>query len=335
VDKDFSSLFLAFKQFQLAFTAVKIGLPKILHHGPKTLMEIAQATHLDERRLLRVLRGLVWSGILASDENGRYSLSEAGAALVSDDPRSQAQGIRFQGEFFYRAWGSLHEYLLTGEIPFERAHGIGQFELLKQDENLACLYSDPMAARSSEYSDAVARRPVFDAAELVVDVGDGTGRLLLDILRVRPRIRGIVFDLAVLQRRANELINQSGLSDRCRFVAGDMFDEIPSGGNVYLLKWILHDWDDQRAILILQNCVKAMTKDSRLLILERLMPERITSFTGLVQADLNMLCSTGGAERTLDEYRALLAQGGAELVSSNQVENYYGFVALEARPRNA
>lgn len=244
---------------------------------------------------------------------------------------SPAEGIRFQGEFFCKAWASLYEYIATGQIPFNHAHGTGLFERLDQDETLARMFSAPMTVRSSEISNAVAQRPIFDAVELVVDVGGGQGQLLLDIVHVRPRIRGIVFDRPVLQRPADELIGHRGLSDRCRFVAGDMIDSVPPGAGVYILKWILHDWDDDRAAAILQSCAKAMTDASRLLILERLMPERITASTGLVQADLNMLCCTGGAERTLDEYRGLLARAGMELLSSNQVENSYGFFALDAR----
>jgi hypothetical protein len=292
--------------------------------------EAAGALGLPSERLVRVLRGLVWADLLSIDEEGRYSLTESGRALLDDGPLGKAQDIRFQAEFFYRAWAGLAEHVISGAIPFDHEHGCGVFDLLQRDPVLAELYAAPMASRSTEYSRIIAAHPTVVQARTIVDVGGGHGRLLTDVLSANPQASGIVFDLPVMRAPAMEVIERAGLSSRCRFESGNVFRAVPAGADVYLLKWVVHDWPDREAVAILMRCAEAMRGESKLLVIERLLPESpaAAARSGLVQADLNMLCLSGGAERTLAEYRRLIRAGGLTMSECERVEDFYGFHAM-------
>ena len=327
---DFASLYTAFRQFQLAYVAVRIDLPVALAGGSRTAEELAAATGVPVDRLGRILRGLIWAGLLDVDAD-RFTLTDAGVELADQGPLAPAAEIRFQGEFFHRAWAALHEWVETGQAPFETAHDQGVFELLASSRELARLYAAPMAARSAGYSHAVASHRVFAGASRIVDVGGGSGQLLADVLQVHQQATGIVFDLPTMRAAAESAITASGVSDRCVFVAGDVFSEVVGSADVYVLKWVLHDWDDARALSILCRCNDAMCSDSRLLVIERLMPVNWKQSAELAQADLNMLCLSGGGERTLGQYTRLLRASGLELVSVEGIEQSYGLEALECR----
>ena len=326
----FATLYAAFRHFQLAYVAVRLGLPTALADGSRTAEELAESTGVPVDRLSRVLRGLLWAGLLDVDA-GRFTLTDAGLALVDDSALGPAAEIRFQGEFFHRAWSALHEWVETGETPFDAAHGQGVFELLASSPELAEVYAAPMTARCAEYSRAVAAHRAVAGANRIVDVGGGSGQLLVDVLKVHQHAIGIVFDLPAMQIAAQSLIDASGVGDRCTFVPGDMFREVPGPADLYLLKWVLHDWDDERALAILRQCGASMSSDSRLLVIERLMPPEWKESAALAQADLNMLCLSGGAERTLDQYKELLCSSGLEVVSVEEIEQSHGLHAIECR----
>ncbi len=170
-------------------------------------------------------------------------------------------------------------------------------------------------------------------APVIVDVGGGSGKLLAEVLKAIPNARGLLFELPVLEEVATRLIAEEWLVERCHFMAGDMFEAIPETGDLYLMKWILHDWNEADAVRILRRCASAMRsggKQPTLLVLERLMPNVVGSGnTGLVQADLNMLCQMGGAERTRAEYENLFAQAGFKCLSSELVDAASGLFAME------
>ena len=327
---DFASLYTAFRQFQLAYVAVRIDLPAALAEGSRTAEELAAATGVPVDRLSRILRGLLWAGLLDVDAD-RFTLTDAELELEAEGSLAPAAEIRFQGEFFHRAWAALDEWVQTGQAPFEAAHGQGVFELLTSSPELARVYAAPMTARAAAYSREVAAHRVFAGSRRIVDVGGGSGQLLTDVLRVHQQATGIVFDLPTMRTAAESVIAASGVSDRCVFAAGDMFHEIVGPADVYLLKWVLHDWDDDRALSILRRCSDSMSTDSRLLVIERLMPVDWGQSAELAQADLNMLCLSGGAERTLDQYKELLRASGLEVVSTEGIDRSHGLEALECR----
>jgi hypothetical protein len=328
------SLMAAFKQFQLVYVATKTGVVVALANGPKTLESLSLELKIPSVRLGRLLRALVWPGVLSCGEGDLYSLTEDGKKLVDQSPTSIAGGFRFQGDFFYGAWGKLIDYLNDGSVPFEVANGNGFFEVLAGDEALADSFNGAMAMRTSEYSEEISKVFSLSDGQTIVDVGGGRGRLVIDLLRHTRSLRGIIFDLPMLKAEAESLIQESAVADRCVFTPGDMFHAVPSDGDIYILKWLLHNWDDERSVKILKVVAKAMKGSARLFIIERLMPLDLSDALPLIQPDMNMLCLNGGAERTLEEYTRLASAAGLKIEKVLPFENQYGFLALQASKTN-
>jgi hypothetical protein len=224
----------------------------------------------------------------------------------------RAYAILLGEEWHWRAWGRLRHAVRTGECAFEHVSGMQVFDFLARHAEAAKVFDAAMTSRSSIEDRAIAAAYDF-ARGTIVDVGGGRGSLMITILRQNPQARGILFDRPHVIAGAAAPAGEAGVADRCRVLAGDFFDRVPAGGDVYLMKKIIHDWDDERARAILANCRAAMTAAGRLLLLEQvILPGNGPSF-GKV-ADLQMLVMTpGGRERTEAEYRTLLAAAGFEL----------------------
>jgi hypothetical protein len=174
----------------------------------------------------------------------------------------------------------------------------------------------------------------FPDAGTVVDVAGGHGALLAAILRARPALRGVLFDAPHVVVGAQPLLEAVGVADRCTVVGGDFFESVPEGGDLYIMKIIIHDWDDERAALILRNCRRAMGAQAKLLIIEGVMPSGVASqskdFFDSARADVTMMMWTGGRHRTVEEFRELLAHAGLELTRVIQTGTRYGMI--EAQP---
>lgn len=324
------SLIAGIRDFQLVYVSLRLGIPTLLADGPKPLVFLADATGVPEERLVRLLRGLLWAEIIRKTEAG-FGLTDEGETLVDASPGSLAGDLLFQGHFFYASWGHLHEFVVSGRNPYEEAHGQKVFDQIGASPELARLFNRSMSVRTVDFSNQIAELPVFAGCRTVVDVAGGEGRLAVDILHRHSRMRGIVFDLPVAREDAERLIEGEALASRCTFVAGDLFGEVPSGGDVYVLKWILHDWDDPHCLRILRNVRAAMGMGGRLVVVERVMPEAIKEGVVLAEADLNMLCLNGGAERTESAMTALLAQSGFAVEGIEALEDDETFHAFTAR----
>lgn len=325
------SLISGIKDFQLIYVSLRLGIPSLLSAGPRGLDDLVRATHVPEERLVRLLRGLIWAEVLTPTPAG-FALTEEAEKLIDDSPGSIAGDILFQGHFFYASWGHLHEFAASGASPFETAHGERVFDKINRSPELARLFNRSMSFCTAGFSATIAELPVFTDCGTVVDVAGGEGRLALDLLAAYPAMRGVVFDLPVGREDAERLIRAEGMDARCEFVAGDMFAEVPSGGDVYLLKWILHDWDDRESVRILRQIRKSVGPTARLVVIERVMPEAVEEGVDLAEADLNMLCLNGGAERSEKTMTRLLQQAGFALESLVKLEEHYGFHAYTAAP---
>ena len=299
---------------QALYVAARLGLADCLRDGPQGSDELARATGADAGALRRLLRALVSLGVLAEEPDGRFATTELGALLRSDALRAAA--VFWGDERLWRAWGHLHESVMSGETAWG-PRGPGAFvEDHARDPEGAALFNAAMTALTSAFDGAVTATYDFSRFRTLVDVGGGQGALLASILAANPRLRGIVFDIPPVIEGAKARIAAAGLAERCALVAGDFFASVPAGGDAYLLKWVIHDWDDERAIAILRNCLRAMARDGRLLVVERVVPERVDrseDTQGMLLGDLNMLLVTGGRERTAAEYQALLESAGFAL----------------------
>ena len=294
--------------------AAKLGIADLLGEGPRGCDDLARATGVHAPTLYRLLRALAGVGVFAEAEDGRFALTPMAECLRTDAPNSiRAYAIMLGEDWFWRAWGDLPHSVATGESGFEHVHGMPLFEYFRREPEQAALFDEAMSNRSRQVDAAVLAAYDFAGISKLVDVGGGHGALLASILAAHPEMRGVLFDLPQVVEGAKGRLGADGLLDRCEIVGGDFLLAVPAGGDAYLLKHVLHDWDDERAAAILKSCHRAMAPGARLLVVEIVItPGNVPSFGKLL--DLNMLVMfRGGRERTRAEYEALFAAAGFDL----------------------
>jgi hypothetical protein len=302
------------KCISMAISVVaKLRVADLLAEGPMTLADLATETKTHAPSLYRVLRPLAAAGIFIEQADGRFALTPMGGYL-----RTGVKGsLRGMADFFgsdwsWRAWGHLLETVRTGRTAFDRVFGEPVFDYLGKRPDESAVFNEGMTGFSSNIAPAVAEAYNFAAFKTIVDVGGGHGVLLKTILQAYPRVNGIVFDSPHVVVGAEEAIAKSGLTGRCRAVGGDFFQGVPTGGEAYLMKHIIHDWPDDRATTILRNCRKGVKPGGKLLLVEVVIAPGDAADLGKV-IDLEMLVIAGGRERTEVEYRQLLAGAGWRL----------------------
>jgi hypothetical protein len=304
----------AFRVSDLVATAVEFRLPDHLADGPKSSAELARLCGAHAETLHRVLRALARIDVLRQTEDGRFALTPLGEPLRSDVPDSMYRMARLWGtDLFKLTWMRLPHSVRTGQSAQEYLFGLRQFDYLATQPETAAIFNDGMLAGTLTVGAAVVDAYDFSACTTIVDVGGGSGALAASVLRAYPGMRGIVFDLPFCEQGAIDYLTSAGLGDRCRFEGGDFFESIPSGADAYLLKFILHDWEDSRCARILQSCRAALSPDSRLLLVESVLPPDGGPLTDAVFGDVTMIVHTGGRERTEAEYASLLNAAGFRL----------------------
>jgi SAM-dependent methyltransferase len=295
------------------YIAAKLGLADHLRDGPKTAQELAAVTGTHGPSLYRVLRALASVGVFVEEEEGGFTLTPLSETLRTDVPGSlRAFATVELGEEHYPAWGELLHSVTTGEIAFDRAFGMPVWKFFDQHPENAQTFNDAMTGLTLAVNDAVLSSYDFSSISKIVDVGCGHGSLIVSILKTNPDMKGVLFDAPSVVKGAQSRIEAEGMADRCDVVAGDFFDSAPGGGDAYILKWIIHDWDDERSIRILQNCHRAMKEKGTLLLVEAVIPRGSEPHFSKFM-DLNMLVMTGGRERTENDYRMLLEASGFKL----------------------
>ncbi|MCE7006283.1 acetylserotonin O-methyltransferase [Kibdelosporangium philippinense] len=286
--------------------------------------DIAKAVGADRDSLQRLLRYLASLGVVRSTCCG-YTLTPMGALLRTDARYSLHPLALLYGGAFYLSFGALENSVRTGRESFEYVFGMPHFDYFAANPSLG--FNRAMAASASIFGQ-VAEVFDFSSAEHVVDVAGGNGELLKQVLHGAPHLRGTLFERPDVAALAAE--NLSEFADRCAVVAGDFTGGVPSGGDVYMLSRILHDWDDQQCQAILKRCADSMPRDAQLLIVERLLPE--DGSPSLAPAwDVHMLCNVGGRERTVSHYRNMLAEAGFTLTASHDLP--LDFSLITSRPR--
>jgi hypothetical protein len=294
------------------YAAAKLGLPDLLKDGANTSEELATATGTHAPSLYRLLRALASIGVFAEDEPRRFRLTPLGATLRTDVPGS----LRFivieeLGENHYPAWEKLLYSLNTGAIAFNHVYGKSKWQYMTEHADEARIFDQAMASFGGVAAAAIVEAYDFSASQRVVDVGGGNGSLLAAILKANPRVQGVLFDIPHVVEAARGYLESEGVMSRCRVVGGDLFQSAPPA-DMYVLRWIIHDWDDQRSVAILKNCRNAMSARCKVLLVEAVLkPGRATTFAKFL--DLNMLVMTGGRERTEAEYSNLLSAAGLKL----------------------
>jgi O-methyltransferase/methyltransferase family protein len=304
---------------QALYVAAKLGVADVLGPGPLGAEAIAEAVDVRPPELRRVLRALVAAGVFTELEDGRFAANAEAAALRADAPGRMRDVIVNFGEEMYRAFGELLHTVRTGETAFDAVFGAPLFEYYAANPQAQASGAARMLARTLPVASEFAASDLVGDARMLVDVGGGSGTLLAEVLRHRPKVGGVLLERPGMLELARGYLAEHGVADRCRFVEGDFFSSVPAGGDVYVLKSVLHDWDDERCIAILQSCRAAMGRAARLAIIELLLPERMTPSGGMLSAallDLIMMVFAGGRERTQTEFAQLLDQARLRLVST-------------------
>jgi hypothetical protein len=297
---------------QAIYVAAKLGVADLLQDGPQSYVALAAATDSDAPSLLRLMRTLASVGVFSQLGTDRFALSHLAERLRTDTPASLRAMVITIGEIHYQACGNLLHSVQTGSSAFLKTFGTSLFDYLRQNVDAADAFHQGMANVASMLAYAVLMAYNFGGLSSVVDVGGGRGTLLEKILQFNPEMRGTVFDTASTIERTNQLHGNNAWGRRCAYLSGDFFTSVPQGADAYLLSGVIHDWDDDRAIRILNNCRRAMTRDSRVLLVEMVVPDNgVNCFSKLL--DLNMLVMTGGRERSETEFRTLLEASGYKL----------------------
>ena len=310
----------AYMVSQVIFVAASLGLADLLAAGNMSAEALATATGTHCPSLARLLRALVACGLLEEPEAGCLKLTAAGALLRSDVPGSLRNvALMLGGETTWRAWGELRHAVRTGGTAFEHLFGMSSFQHLALHPERAAIFDAYMGDLTRRSTAAILASHNFSRYRHIVDVGGGNGALLSSILAAVPEAEGAIFDTKTGVEAVGRRLEQAGVAERCRIIAGDFFASVPEGGDAYILKSILHDWEDDRAVVILENCRRAMRPETRLLVVERLLPERTEcsdAHREIMMMDLHMLVGSGGRERTAAHYDRLFAAAGLKSIGA-------------------
>jgi O-methyltransferase/methyltransferase family protein len=295
------------------YIAAKLGLADLVKDSSKTAVELARLTGTHSPSLYRALRALASVGVFADDGGGRFAQTPLSETLRSDTPGSlRAIAIVELGQERFPAWGNLMHSVKTGETAFDNIYKQSAWEYYARNPEDARIFNEAMKRLTEMINVATLEAYDFSGVDKLVDVAGGTGGLISAILAAHPRMRGVLFDLPHVIAEAGPALDAAGVLDRCETAAGDFFRTVPEGGAAYVMKWIIHDWDDEKATVILKNIHRAMDEKGKLLLIEMIVLEGnqpdLSKFL-----DLNMMVITGGRERTEGEFKSLLAASGFEL----------------------
>jgi len=323
-----SRLILGFALSQALYAVAKLGVADVMSLGePTPVADVAAHVDADTDALYRVLRALAAEGLFREDAPGMFTLTPVGELLRDDVEGTLRYLSIMNAEQLYPVWAHVLETVREGTPAAARVWGKSHFDRLAEQPEEAATFSLAMQGAAAMRMAALLELD-WTATSTVVDVGGGTGGMLLRLLGRQPHLRGILFDLPHVGDEACAAIAAAGLDGRCEFVGGSFFETVPAGGDVYLLGQILHDWDDADATRILQTCRHAAADHSRLVAVEQIVPHGNDPHPSKL-LDLHMLVVLGGRQRTEEEFRRLLADGGFELTG---IVEGPGACALEAVP---
>ena len=299
---------------QAIYVAAKLGLADLVAEEPKKVKDLAEKTGAHERSLYRVLRTLASVGAFREVAPKTFANTPVTEPLRSDIPNSLRDMTVWMGEeAHWRVYGEMLYSVKTGKVAWEKVHGMEPFPyLFEENRELGEIFNRAMTSFSHLTIPAILEAYDFSDAKTVADIAGGHGHLLAAVLQKNPHLKGILFDVPVVLEGAPALLEKEEVSERTETIAGDFFAEISVKADVYLLKHIIHDWDDERSIKILQNIAAQMKDDGKVLILETVIPDGNDPHFGKIM-DLEMMVSPGGVERTEEEYREILEASGLRL----------------------
>lgn len=309
--------------------AAKLGIADLIAEKPQTAAELAAKTDTHASSLYRVLRTLASIGIFAENADQKFELTPVAALLRSDPPNSMRHFAIMMGEdWIWSAWGELMYSVKTGGVAHEKVQGMSSFEFFAQNAEAGKVFNRAMTNLSLSVIPAIIEAHDFSGVSKLVDIAGGHGLLLAGILKANPQVQGILFDLPFVIEGAGEWLEKEGVRHRVELASGDFFQSVPTGADAYMMKHIIHDWDDESSIKILQNIRSAMNESGKVLIIEMVVPESDEPHPSKA-LDILMLVMEGGKERTKDEYRRLLEASGLRLTRIIPTKSPYSVIEGE------
>jgi orsellinic acid C2-O-methyltransferase len=307
-----------YRTTQMVRAAVVLGAFDQLAATPMDAVELAALVGADSGLLNRLLRALSSYGVVTENEDGKFSNTQLGDLLRKDvegSVRNVALGLT--EDVWYEAWEQLPGAVRDGALPFQRAHPAKTFwEVIEANPEVKARFNGFMVAQTEAFAPQLLAAFDFSACRQVVDVGGGNGALIASVLVGHPSLRGVLFDLEPGLDGADEYLRKRGVRDRCELVPGNFFDSVPEVGDAYLLKYVLHDWDDDRAAAILASCRRWMRPGTHVLVIDQLLPRRATDTSNdrfSLTLDMHMYALFGARERTEDELLGMLGRAGFEV----------------------
>ena len=314
---------------QAIYVAAKLGIADQLSDGPKTLDQLSHATNANAVTLRLLMRALTTIDIFAESADGRFCLTPLAGYLRSDTPYSQRGWALSQAQIGYRAWAELLHTVTSGQPAFEHIFGTGYYDYMAQHPEAAAEWDYSMDQTARDWLGALASIYDFTPIQTIVDVGGGHGTTLANILNAIPTTRGILFDLPHVVAGAGSLLAEAGVAERCEVIGGDMFAEVPSGGDAYLIARVLFNWDDQHARMLLQTCRRVMAPRAKLLVID-VVDADADKPKAAAFGDLNLLLLFGGRQRTESEFHTLFASSGFGITRILPTQSHFKLV--EAMP---
>ena len=304
---------------RLIYVAARLGLADLLKKGPLTVEDLAAAARVQPAALYRVLRTLASYGLFAEIKGKRFKLTPLGATLRTDVPASMhAFALMLVEKHVWYAWEQLLYAVQTGDLPFDKIFGMPFYKYLEQHPDDLRVFGESMTSLSGTENPAIAAvfQKHYKSARIrtLVDVAGGRGSLLAMILQANPKMNGVLFDLPAVIASAvqDRHVTAKGIAKRCRAEAGDFFTAVPAGGDAYLLKYILHNWDDESCVRILASCRAAMNQQGRVLVADPVISSGNNPEWGKL-LDIQMMVLLSGKERTKTEFAALFKRAGLKL----------------------
>ena len=317
-----------FRFTQMVRAVAQLKIPDLVVSGALTADDLATATGVQADPLRRIMRSLVTVGVFSETDDGGF-----GATSISewfrDQPGSMRSTVLMLASDPYVAFGDLMHTLKTGEPAFEHLFHMSRWEQLAKEPDKAVHFNSAMQVRTEEIRWAVASAYDFSDVRSVIDVGGGRGTLLSGLLRSHRHLRGAVYDLEAGVAESDAYLKEEGVRDQCEIVIGSFFESVPGGHDLYVLKNIVHDWNDEKALAILTKCREAMVLKARLLLVEHVMPahpDDSADSRRIFTEDVQMLVMLAGKERTEQEYRELMGKAGIQLTRVIPTQSVYQLI---------